>query len=116
MVHVIKKLRSHSETLQIHCTSKDDDLGYHNLTTNQDFDWSFCELILCRFLFFCHFWWGSKEKALDVFKDPYSCVKGSGSLNVLTDCKWEVKSDDFYLEEYNNVNHTYYMYHYLEWS
>ncbi|PHU17401.1 hypothetical protein BC332_13096 [Capsicum chinense] len=41
MVHVIKKLRSHSETLQIHCTSKDDDLGYHNLTTNQDFDWSF---------------------------------------------------------------------------
>ncbi|KAM3326966.1 hypothetical protein P3S67_002092 [Capsicum chacoense] len=59
-VHVINKLPSHSQKLN-------DDLGYHNLTTNQDFIWLFCESILYRTLFFCHFWWGSKEKAFDVF-------------------------------------------------
>ncbi|OIT04436.1 hypothetical protein A4A49_65234, partial [Nicotiana attenuata] len=116
VVHIINKLPSRSSKLEIHCASKDNDLGYHNLTTNQDFNWSFCETFLNKTLFFCHFWWGLKEKKFDVFNDPYTCVKGSGNPNVLTNCKWEVRKDGFYLEQYNNVNDTYYMYHYLEWS
>ncbi|KAM3198836.1 hypothetical protein P3L10_034425 [Capsicum annuum] len=115
-VHIINKLRSHSPNLKIHCASKDDDLGYHTLSINQDFNWSFCESIFSRTLFFCHFWWGSKEKAFDVFNDAHTCVKGSGNINILTVCKWEVRSDGFYLEEYSSKNNTYYMYHYLEWS
>ncbi|CAN4120685.1 unnamed protein product [Withania somnifera] len=115
-VHVINKLPSYSPKLQIHCASKDNDLGCHNLTVNQDFNWSFCESFLDKILFFCHFWWGLKEKKIVVFNDPYSCVIGSRNQYVLTNCKWVVRSDGFYLEQYNNVNNTYYMYHYSKWS
>ncbi|GER56938.1 plant self-incompatibility protein S1 family [Striga asiatica] len=40
-VAVINNLPLKSPVLTLHCQSKDDDLGYHNLTTNKYFDWSF---------------------------------------------------------------------------
>ncbi|KAK4732707.1 hypothetical protein R3W88_025695 [Solanum pinnatisectum] len=115
-VYITNKLPSHSPKLTFHCASKNDDLGYHDLAINQVFNWSFCEAILSRTLFFCHFWWGSKEKVFDVFNDPYTCVKGTGNPNILTNCKWEARADGFYLELFNSTSETYYMYHYLEWS
>ncbi|KAL0414070.1 UNVERIFIED_CONTAM: S-protein5 [Sesamum radiatum] len=74
------------QSLTIHCASKDDDLGMHNLHAGQVFTWHFRNQFFNRTLFFCHFWWGSKDKGIDVFrgtwdKDDYY-YKYSYSANV----------------------------------
>ncbi|KAF3623592.1 putative glutamate receptor 3.6-like [Capsicum annuum] len=114
-VHVINKLPPGSPQLKLHCASKDNDLGYHDPTIDGDFNWSFCSALFGRTLYFCHFWWNSKDKAFDVFNSEFYCVKDQKVVNYLRYCKWEVRSDGFYLEQYNNETKAYYMTHYLSW-
>ncbi|CAI9759773.1 unnamed protein product [Fraxinus pennsylvanica] len=57
--HITKKCEVHTvnnlpRTLTLHCASGDDDLGFHNLTINNDFHGKFCESYLGVTLFFCH--------------------------------------------------------------
>ncbi|CAN4090975.1 unnamed protein product [Withania somnifera] len=101
-VHIINKLPSNSPQLKIHCASKDDDLGDHYPTINEDFNWSFCQTVFGKTLFFCHFWWGSKDKVFDVYNDPLYCVKQGKQINYLDYCKWEVREDGFYLEQFDD--------------
>ncbi|KAK4430996.1 hypothetical protein Salat_0861600 [Sesamum alatum] len=42
-VHIINSLPQNFAPLVVHCTSGDDDLGSHTLTSNQVFQWSYCE-------------------------------------------------------------------------
>ncbi|GER28841.1 plant self-incompatibility protein S1 family [Striga asiatica] len=58
--------------LTFRCQSKDDDLGTHNLTIDQEFKWSFCENVFGRTLYFCHLYWGRKQKVFDVFRDSFT--------------------------------------------
>lgn len=89
-VHVVNNLPGDIPPLTIHCASKDNNLGFHQLPLNYDFHWSFCENVEEVTLFFCHFWWGQKNIAFDVFSNVFS----------LSDCKnacyWSVQSDGFY--------------------
>lgn len=73
-------------TLRVHCASKDDDLGYHDLSNGQEFMWTFSDNIWGTTLFFCHFWWGDKDKSFDVynFQDFY------------VNNYWLAKPDGFY--------------------
>lgn len=75
--------------VRIHCASKDDDLGYHNLFPGQDFHWSFCAEFLPITLFFCHLWWFPKEKAFEVYKESFTRVRTPQSW-------WVAKSDGIY--------------------
>lgn len=56
-VHVLSKLPPNSLPLRIHCASGDDDLGFRNLSPNQDYEWHFCGTYVPTTIFFCHFWW-----------------------------------------------------------
>ncbi|KAL7148267.1 hypothetical protein ABFS83_06G166500 [Erythranthe nasuta] len=89
-VHVANNLPPNTDRLVVHCASKDDELGYHNLTTKQDFHFHFCKKPKAT-LFFCHLWWGNKNKAFDVFNarwDPDICVDHT--------CYWEAQGDGIY--------------------
>ncbi|KAL7124374.1 hypothetical protein ABFS83_14G044400 [Erythranthe nasuta] len=66
-VHIYNDLPKNSKSLLLHCASKNDDLGNHTLYPGQEFSWSFRTNIVSTTLFFCHFWWGSKQSAFDVF-------------------------------------------------
>lgn len=89
-VHVINKL---PHSLKLHCQSKDDDLGYHMLDTNDDYKWSFCNNYFGRTVFSCHLCWGDQLVGFDAFtskwKDSY-CIDGQ--------CTWEVRTDGIYLD------------------
>ncbi|TMW94065.1 hypothetical protein EJD97_010786 [Solanum chilense] len=115
-VHIINKLPPNSPQLKIHCASKNDDFGDHYPVVDEDFNWSFCSKLFGDTLYFCHFWLDSKDKTFDVFNDKIYCVHDQKVPNLLKYCKWEVRSDGFYLEQYNPVDQTYYMTHYLDWS
>lgn len=114
-VHVINKLPPDTPRLHVHCASKDREVGDQILPLDGDLNWSFCESFLDRTLYFCHFWWGSKDKAFDVYNDPSYCVKGGKNTNLLKYCKWEVREDGFYLEQYDASQNKYYMEHYVQW-
>ncbi|EYU39654.1 hypothetical protein MIMGU_mgv11b017487mg [Erythranthe guttata] len=73
-VHVTNRLPS--PQLRLHCASKNDDLGYHNIDRDYDFNWRFCENWTGNTLFFCHLWWNNNDVAFDVFKshDDNPCL------------------------------------------
>ncbi|KAK4402398.1 S-protein11 [Sesamum angolense] len=87
-VHVFNRLPD--PKLKLHCASKDDDLGYHEIVQNYDFNWKFCDSFTKRTLFFCHLWWLNKDAAFDVFKS-----KSSDDCDRYL-CLWEARSDGIY--------------------
>lgn len=92
-VRILNNLDPNSTSLKIHCASGDDDLGYHTLSTNQIFEWSFCKNFVSTTLFFCHFWSGSKDKAFKVFDEKFF-------TRSTHDAWWVAKSDGIYFSDY----------------
>lgn len=88
-IHVVSNLPSNSQPLKVHCASGDDELGFHYLLPNQDFHWKFNNNFYPSTLFFCHFWWESKEKAFDVYKEKIIGIHTYQSW-------WVAKSDGIY--------------------
>ncbi|KAK2993345.1 hypothetical protein RJ640_007612 [Escallonia rubra] len=73
-VHVVNALPYESQYLQVHCASKDDDIGYHTLYLGEEIHWRFKVGFFPSTLFFCHFWWNSKDKAFVVFEKENSLM------------------------------------------
>ena len=73
------------EDLNVHCKSKDDDLGQHLLHINQTFDWSFGPKFWGGTLFFCSFQWG---KSPLLYLDAYVEKK-----DTCEDCHWYIHKD-----------------------
>ncbi|GFP80003.1 hypothetical protein PHJA_000143800 [Phtheirospermum japonicum] len=99
-VFILNNLPPNSPPLKLRCQSKDDDLGYHTLWPHQDFHWTFCQNIFGKTLFFCHLYWGSKQRACDVFRTKWVNPPRF-------EFWWSVTSDGIYSNNYND-NRTYY--------
>ncbi|OIT06269.1 hypothetical protein A4A49_61566 [Nicotiana attenuata] len=95
LVSILNSLPNNDIPLTVHCQSKDNNLGYHNITIGQRYSWKFHENLKWSTLFFCHFWWYPKQTSFDVFNNGYKCIK-KGPVDT-QDCYWEVKSDGFSL-------------------
>ncbi|KAF8394177.1 hypothetical protein HHK36_020384 [Tetracentron sinense] len=54
-------------TLNLHCKSKDDDLGTHVLSYGQNYTWGFRTNIFFTTLFWCNFQWGNVSDSHEVF-------------------------------------------------
>lgn len=84
-------------SLQMHCKSKNDDLGIHILSYQSQYGFKFKPNILYTTLYFCSFIWNDQLHWFDIFvynRDQY-CV-GEES------CPWVVKqSGPCYLGIYN---------------
>lgn len=94
-VHIINNLPSNSTPLVVHCASKNDDLGRHILTINQEFHFDFCVNPFAT-LFFCHLWWGNHNKAFDAFDVTWKsnpCLDAS--------CYWTTKNDGIHLSGFS---------------
>lgn len=93
-VHVINEL---SDSLTIHCASKDNNFDVKRLTLHEDYHWHFRRNIFLTTMFFCHFWWGSKSVSFEVFNYTISEDCRFDKLNVdHNQCVWVVKEDGFY--------------------
>ncbi|KAL8052104.1 hypothetical protein ABFS82_06G188600 [Erythranthe guttata] len=90
-IKVLNNLPQGSGSLQMHCASKDDDLGNRTLAVGDEFDWTFCDHFLSKTLFFCHLWWGARQKAFDVYDKDLS--QGKRHEFYL----WAAQSDGIYL-------------------
>ncbi|MBA0844825.1 hypothetical protein Goarm_022543, partial [Gossypium armourianum] len=65
-VHAVNDL-SDGKILLVHCKSKDDNLGIHNLTVGSEFSWKFKQQILGATLFWCYMAYDNFYASFDVF-------------------------------------------------
>lgn len=95
-MYIINALPKNSKPLTLHCQSHDNDLGNKTLNTNEEFYFTFRRLFVGETLFFCHFWWNSKQKIFDVYNHDIADSCGDVSRNRY-ECYWRVQMDGFYL-------------------
>lgn len=62
--YVVNKL---TEPLNARCQSGDKDLGNRTIAATNELSWDFCNNLFGRTLWFCHLYWGSKDKVFDVY-------------------------------------------------
>lgn len=92
-VSVVNGLSNNSELL-VHCKSKDNDLGIHNLWPGTNFNWSFRENFFQRTLFWCYARKDDVHSSFKVFWQDallfYKCL--------WKNCIWVAKDDGIYIK------------------
>lgn len=97
-IHVVNGL-SNGQTLFVHCKSKDNDLGEHNLNSGTEFNWTFRVNLWNTTLFWCYLHKpDGKSASFDVFWVEkksiwlfYRCYHSN--------CIWTAKDDGIYLRD-----------------
>ncbi|GFP82804.1 hypothetical protein PHJA_000423500 [Phtheirospermum japonicum] len=106
-VSIYNDLPQNSKALLVRCQSKDDDLGMRTLYPGQGFDWSFNINIIRSTLFFCHFYWESKQDTFDVFNTKWDLYRVYNYV---------VRTDGVYLNNDDSTDHktksTLFFYHF----
>nr|GMC49635.1 pumilio homolog 15-like [Ipomoea batatas] len=99
-IYIYNQLPQDSDIFKLHCFSKDDDLGYHDISrANSPFTWTFMDNFWGTTMFACHFWWGSKDQAFEVY---------GGKIRPKIDPSkfhYYVRSDGFYLSHVADSDH-----------
>lgn len=96
-IHIYDGIQDSQITL--HVRSKDDDLGYHNITYNLGYKFDFCENLIHNTLFTGDFFFGTKEAHFDVFDiDVSDFIKPQPFQR--SHAYWLLKADGYYLSKY----------------
>ncbi|KAG5524858.1 hypothetical protein RHGRI_031507 [Rhododendron griersonianum] len=94
-VHIINAIPDQATSLTFRCQSKDDDLGNHTTKYREEFYWRFVPNAWGSTLFFCHFYWGSKQRVFAVYDRKIEDFCGRWEL-YHHNCYYEVRPDGFY--------------------
>ncbi|KAG4135374.1 hypothetical protein ERO13_D08G211375v2, partial [Gossypium hirsutum] len=92
-VHTVNDL-SDGKILLVHCKSKDDNLGIHNLTVGSEFSWKFKQQILGATLFWCYMAYDNFYASFDVFWVTEVFLHKCN----YHDCIWIARDDEIYLK------------------
>jgi len=76
-----------NENLNLHCKSKDDDVGLHFLPVNQSYKWSFGTNFFRTTLFFCSCQWGNSPLLY------FNAFDQSRDFDICLDCHWYIHKD-----------------------
>ncbi|GMJ01294.1 S-protein homologue 1 [Hibiscus trionum] len=105
-VHAVNGLSS-NKILLVHCKSHDDDLGIHNLTAGNEFQWKFKPNIFGKTLFWC-----LMDSVFDRVHAVFNVFWDNENLFYRCDwdsCFWIAKDDGIYLknipENYDEFMH-----------
>ncbi|KAI3523662.1 hypothetical protein L1887_01954 [Cichorium endivia] len=97
-------IESNVNNLVFRCQSKDDDLGSVTRNAGEMYEIKFCLNVWKSTVFFCHFYWESKQLMFEVFRQgktshEYCFSRVHGFKN---DCYWMVRDDGFYIPQSSN--------------
>ncbi|XP_022143641.1 S-protein homolog 1-like [Momordica charantia] len=97
-VDIVNGLSS-GQTLFIHCKSKDDDLGIHNLAVGAKFGWNFRDNLWGTTLFWCYMRKPDNANAsFEVYWDDKSKEQWLYNFCNWEDCIWTAKDDGIYIK------------------
>lgn len=92
-VHVVNGLSGH-RMLFVHCKSKDDDIGEHNLAVGTEISWSFKINFFATTLFWCYTRTDHQHATFNVFW-AHAWLEDRCDRKT---CIWTAKDDGFYLK------------------
>ncbi|KAJ4828536.1 hypothetical protein Tsubulata_002875 [Turnera subulata] len=104
-VRIVNNLRDRN--LNLRCKSSDNDLGYHILLPNKEYEFSFRMNYIGTTLFWCNLWHGNSYASFDVFKPDYDFFyNGCGGGD---SCMWRANIHGIYLlrSDHNTWNAMY---------
>ncbi|KAK6781649.1 hypothetical protein RDI58_019445 [Solanum bulbocastanum] len=87
--------------LDVHCQSKDDDLGVRTLKPGDKFDFSFHPNLLDTTHFYCKFTWGANTTTFDVYYKHKSPCKYTSVIATDLYCTWMIEDNAIYLARTN---------------
>lgn len=88
--------------LNIHCRSRDDDLGVRTLKPGDKYNFSFHENFFGTTHFYCRFTWGQMYSQFDVFYKRKSPCRFNKPFKTDIYCTWLVKDSAIYLARTKN--------------
>ncbi|OVA18536.1 Plant self-incompatibility S1 [Macleaya cordata] len=98
-VYVMNDLAPYT-TLNLHCKSKDDDLGEHKLAHGQNFNWTFHINFWQTTLYWCSMWWyDSNGQVVQGTFDIYK-ARRDYARKCRSQCCWFIRKDGLYLGVY----------------
>ncbi|KAL7175046.1 hypothetical protein ACSBR2_028782 [Camellia fascicularis] len=107
VIHIINNLPTNSEPLRLRCQSKDTDFGMHTLVNGQEFSWKFIPNAIPTTLYFCHFYWTTKDRVFAVYDNRIDSLCDTHTFKD-KNCYWSVRSDGFYFRNdktnYKKIN------------
>ncbi|MBA0635711.1 hypothetical protein Godav_025967 [Gossypium davidsonii] len=95
---------SQDQTLLVHCKSKDDDLGIHNLTVGSEFTWKFRPRFFGGTLFWCYMTYDNLHASFKAFWDNQALY----NLCDWGTCFWIAKDDGIYIRNIPKNRDDYY--------
>ncbi|XP_028760007.1 self-incompatibility protein S1-like [Neltuma alba] len=87
----IKNSLGSGKNMTLHCQSKDDDLGVHNIEDGDEFGWDFSDNVTGTTLFFCDLEW---ENVQQYHFDAYNF--GRDIVRCHTGCAWLISAEGIY--------------------
>lgn len=90
-------LPQNTSLLNIHCKSKNDDLGIQTLKPGDLYHFKFHMNFWGTTLFYCYFSWGSKHNIFDVFKQRGGICSDHGELLKDYYCNWMMRDSGIFL-------------------
>lgn len=85
-----------NSTISVHVRSKDDDLGFHNITYEDEYGFRFCENAFQNTVFGGDFSYGNKFVHFDVFNRKIADLIG-GIITKVNPVNWLLKEDGYYV-------------------
>ncbi|KAK3419661.1 hypothetical protein EUGRSUZ_G00339 [Eucalyptus grandis] len=85
-------------TVRVHCKSKQDDLGFHDITTMRSWSFSFIPSFLGNTLFFCSFSWPGQFRYFDIYdqnRDEMQCSTCIYKISPNGPCLLDKMTGDF---------------------
>ncbi|XP_058219871.1 S-protein homolog 2-like [Rhododendron vialii] len=104
-VHIVSGVPNTPTILRFRCQSGDDDLGMHELQLFQEYSWEFGLNVFGRTLFFCHFYWGAKDRSFTVYESKLNkyCSGGRAYEASHQDCYWVATPTGFFISKDENT-------------
>ncbi|KAI3728669.1 hypothetical protein L6452_17310 [Arctium lappa] len=96
-VYVMSDISDDIDTL---IKSGDDNLGNHTIPFEGNYNWTFCERLDGRTVFYSYFWWGSRFQTLALFDSHIRnmCIQPHWGVEY---CYWLVRPEGFYVSPFN---------------
>ncbi|KAL8211440.1 hypothetical protein R6Q57_005877 [Mikania cordata] len=85
--------------MSVHVKSRDDDLGFHNITFNHEYTFRFCENVVLNTVFGGDFSYGERFVHFNVFDTNIVKLIG-GSAFKENPIHWLLKDDGYYVSKY----------------
>ncbi|KAL7124373.1 hypothetical protein ABFS83_14G044100 [Erythranthe nasuta] len=104
-IHIYNELPTNIASFFVYCASRDDVVANQTLNSGDQLSWSFRSNWLGTTLYYCKFWWGSKQSSFDVFDAHWYVTYNTLNYVAREDGFYRSHDQDNYLTDLKKSRH-----------